>query len=214
MLHPLSKEGDTLEMRLSDLQLDALREVGNIGSGNAATALSQLLGRKINMQVPRVDVLLFNDMLQNIGNEEDPFVAVLLKVFGDAPGNILFMMKYEKAQELSKVLLEGFGEVTEELYTSVFQEIGNILGNSYINAISKLTGLNLVSSVPSVAIDMLSAVLSASFMDAEQFSDYVLVIDTNFIENIEGLNDVESGGVFLYIPKPGSLNKILSNLGL
>jgi chemotaxis protein CheC len=200
-----------LDIVLSEMQLDALKEVGNIGAGNAATALSQLIDRKVDMTVPVVDVLPFDQMVNRIGNEEDLVVAVLLKVFGDAPGNILFLMKYEKAQDFAQTLLQGFSDVSEEVYMSVFQEIGNILGNSYINAISKLTGLSLVSSVPAVAIDMLVAVLSTTFMDAEQYSDYMLAIDTNFIE---GIDKKESGGNFFYIPKPGSLNKILSNLGL
>lgn len=199
------------QLELNDLQMDALREVGNIGSGNAATALSQLIDKKVEMTVPEIDILPFNDMIARIGNEDDIVVAVLLKVFGDAPGNILFIMKQEKSQEFAETLLQGFTEVSEEVYVSLFQEIGNILGNSYINAITKLTDLNLITSVPAAASDMLAAVLTTSFMDAEQFSDYVLAIDTNFVDSLE---NKESGGNFFFIPKPGSLNTILAHLGL
>lgn len=200
-----------MDRELSDIQLDALKEVGNIGSGNAATALSQMLNKKIDMTVPQVDILSYDDMIKRIGNEEDTVVAVLLAAYGDAPGNLLFIMNYDKAQEFSKFLLNGFEDVTEDLYISVFQEIGNILGNSYINAINKLTGLNLMTSVPSVAVDMLIAVLSSSFMAAEQYGDRILAIDTNFIDDLDKL---ESGGNFFYIPRPNSLNKILTKLGL
>ena len=193
------------------MQLDALKEVGNIGSGNAATALSQMLNKKIDMKVPEVDILPYYEMIKRIGSEEDIVVAVLLAAFGDAPGNLLFIMNYEKAQEFSRVLLGGMEDVSEELYISVFQEIGNILGNSYINAMGKLTGLNLITSVPSVAVDMLTAVLSSSFMSAEQFGDNILAIDTNFIDDADKL---ESGGNFFYIPRPNSLSKILEKLGL
>lgn len=193
------------------MQLDALKEVGNIGSGNAATALSQMLNKKIDMKVPEVDILPYDEMIKRIGCEEDIVVAVLLAAYGDAPGNLLFIMNYEKAQEFSRVLLDGFEDISEEMYISVFQEIGNILGNSYINAIGKLTGLNLITTVPSVAVDMLTAVLSSSFMSAEQFGDNILAIDTNFIDDIDKL---ESGGNFFYIPRPGSLSKILEKLGL
>lgn len=195
---------------LNDLQLDALREVGNIGAGNAATALSQMIDRKVDMSVPVVDVLPYEKMVNRIGNEEDLVVAVLLKVFGDAPGNILFVMNYDKAQEFAQTLLQGYSDVPEEVYMSVFQEIGNILGNSYINAIAKLAGLNLVSSVPAVAVDMLAAIISTTFMDAEQYSDQVLAIDTNFIDSSENKG---SGGNFFFIPKPGSLDKVLEKLG-
>lgn len=200
-----------MDKNLSEIQLDALKEVGNIGAGNAATALSQMLNKKIDMAVPEVDILPYDEMIRRIGSEEDIVVAVLLGAFGDAPGNLLFIMNYEKAQEFSKVLLNGFGDVTEDLYMSVFQEIGNILGNSYINAINRLTGLNLITSVPSVAVDMLTAVLSSSFIDAEQFGEKILAIDTNFIDDADKL---ESGGNFFYIPRPNSLNKILAKLGL
>jgi chemotaxis protein CheC len=192
------------------MQLDALREVGNIGAGNAATALSQMIDRKVDMAVPVVDVLPYEKMVIRIGNEEDLVVAVLLKVFGDAPGNILFVMNYEKAEEFAQTLLQGYTDVPEEVYMSVFQEIGNILGNSYINAIAMLTGLNLLSSVPAVAVDMLAAVVSTTFMDAEQYSDQVLAIDTNFIDSSESKG---SGGNFFFIPKPGSLEKVLEKLG-
>ncbi|EYE88771.1 chemotaxis protein CheY [Fervidicella metallireducens AeB] len=198
-----------MELELTELQLDALREVGNIGAGNAATAMSQMIDRKVDMTVPQVEILPFNEMINTIGQEDELVVAVLLKVFGDAPGNILFIMDMEKAQRLSEMLLMGYQDVSEEMFISVFQEIGNILGNSYINAITRLTPLNLITSVPSVAMDMLAAVLSISFLDAEQYSDYVLAIDTKFIED-----DKEVGGNFFFIPKPGSLNIILQNLGL
>lgn len=214
MLPHLFKVGDKLDMNLNEIQLDALKEVGNIGAGNAATALSQMINRKVNMSVPQIDVLEYEEMIKRVGNEDDLVVAVLLKVLGDAPGSILFVMNLDKAQELSKQLLQGFTDVTEEIYMSVFQEIGNILGNSYLIAITKLTNLNLLTTVPAVAVDMLSAVLSTCFIDAEQFDDYILAIDTNFIDSIEGIDELESGGFFFYIPKPGSLNKILSNLGL
>lgn len=199
-----------MDESLNELQLDALREIGNIGAGNAATALSQILNKKIDMMVPKVDVLPFEEAVRKIGNEEEVVVAVLLKVFGDAPGNILFIMDKEKSEEFSAVMLAGFGDVPEDMHTSVFQEIGNILGNSYIGAISQLTGLTLISSVPAVATDMLVAVLTTTYLDAEQFSDYVLSIDTNFIDE----DNKESGGSIFYIPKPGSLDKILTKLGL
>ena len=201
-----------LEKNLSEFELDALREISNIGSGNAATVLSQLVNKKIDMTVPQVDVLPFNDMIRKIGAEDEKFVAVLLRVFGDAPGNILYLMGYEKAESVMKYMLKDYKEYNtenEELSTSVYQEIGNILGNSYLNAISKMTGLTLMTSVPAVAIDMLAAILTTSFIYAQQYDDYVLAIDTHFIDD-----NKDVGGSFIYIPSPGSLDKILKNLGI
>ncbi|SKA86122.1 chemotaxis protein CheC [Caloramator quimbayensis] len=198
-----------MENSLNEIQIDALREVGNIGAGNAATALSQMLNKKIDMTVPKVNILPFENMLEAMGLEEDMVIAVMLKVFGDAPGNILFVMNDETAKSITDMLLTGYEDVSEEIYYSVYQEIGNILGNSYINAICKLTGLSLLTSVPAIAADMLGAILSSTFIDAEQYSDYVLAIDTNFIQDGK-----EKGTNFFFIPKPGSLKTILNNLGL
>lgn len=203
-----------MDLALSEIQLDALREVGNIGAGNAATALSQMINAKVDMAVPQVDILPFDEMVHKLGDEDEIVVAVLLKVFGDAPGNILFLIQESKSRDFADMMLQGFSassDVDDEVYLSIFQEIGNILGNSYINAITRMTGLSMISSVPAVAVDMLAAILTTSFMDAEQFSDYVLAIDTNFVDE---KNENKSGGNFFFIPKPDSLNKILTNLGL
>lgn len=132
-----------MEKSLSEMQLDALREIGNIGAGNAATALSQILNKKIDMMVPKVGIVPFQDVVEKFGNEEEVVVAVLLKVLGDAPGNILFVMDENKANEFSSAMLAGFGDASEEMKKSVFQEIGNILGNSYIGAISHLVLVSL-----------------------------------------------------------------------
>lgn len=197
-------------LELTELQLDVLREVTNIGAGNAATALSQLVNRRVDMDVPNVRIMSFNEMINEIGSDEETVVAVELKVFGDAPGNILYIMNYEKAYKFADVLLENFSEKSDEVYMSLFNETGNILGNTFLNAISRFTGLNLVTSVPAVAMDMLVAIISSSFIDAEQYDDHILSIDTSFIDT----SDIDDpGGNFIYIPKPGSLNKILSNLG-
>lgn len=198
-----------MENDLNEIQIDALREVGNIGAGNAATALSQMLNKKIDMTVPKVNILPFEKMVEEMGLEEDMVIAVMLKVFGDAPGNILFIMNNETAKSITDMLLLGYENVSEEILYSVYQEIGNILGNSYINAISRLTGLSMLTSVAAIAIDMLGAILSSTFIDAEQYSDYVLAIDTNLIQD-----GTEKGTNFFFIPKPGSLKIILNNLGL
>lgn len=198
-----------MENILTDFQIDALKEIGNIGSGNAATALSQMINKKVDMAVPQLDILEFSDMIKRVGNEDDFVVAVLLKVFGDAPGNILFLIKQEEAERFSELMMFGMTEFNEELFVSIFQEIGNILGNSYLNAVTQISGLNMVTSVPAVAIDMLAAVMTSTFMEAEQYSDEILAIDTRFY-----IEDNEIAGNFFYVPKPGSLYIILNKLGL
>ncbi len=197
-------------VQLTEMQLDVLKEVINVGAGNAATALSQLVNRRVDMGVPHIQIMSFTDMVNTLGADEDITVAVELKVFGDAPGNILYTMNYDKAYKFANTLLEKYPDKTDEVYLSLFHETGNILGNAFLNAISKFTNLNLITSVPAVAIDMLVAIISSSFIEAEQYDDYVLSIDTSFMDT----SDIDDpGGSFIFIPKPGSLKIILGNLG-
>ncbi|WBW95479.1 chemotaxis protein CheC [Oceanirhabdus sp. W0125-5] len=194
--------------KLSNMQLDALREVGNIGAGNAATALSQLLGSKIDMTVPNVNIVSFDEIFSRIGGEE-VVLGVIVRVLGDAPGNILFIFTRETGMDIIKQLTQKEEEEISEMGASVLCEIGNIISGSYMNSISKFTNLLLMPSVPAVTFDMLGAILSTTFIESEQFDDCVLDIETAFIQN-----DTEIQGYFYYIPMPGSLEKILSSLGV
>lgn len=199
------------EIQLSDIQLDALKELGNIGAGHAATALSKMRNEMIDMTVPKVEVLPFVNMLHRVGKDDDEVVGVLLKVYGDVPGNLLYIMNYEKAKKFGEAFLGGYGEVSEEMFISLYQELGNILSNAYIRAIGDMTGLEFSTSVPAVTTDMLAAVFTTCFLDAEQQGDNVIAIDTRFI--IDGNTD-NGNGYFFYIPVPGTLKKILERLGL
>jgi len=193
---------------LSPLQLDALSEVGNIGTGNAATALSQLINKKVDMTVPSINIVPFDDIFSSIGGDEI-VVGVIVRVLGDTPGNILFVFEKDTALNLVDILTGRKEEYLSEMGNSVICEIGNIISSSYMNAISKFTGLTLVPSVPAVTYDMLGAILSTTFIESGQFDDYVLDIETVFVQN-----NSEISGHFYYVPMPGSLEKILSALGV
>jgi chemotaxis protein CheC len=195
---------------LTELQLDALREVGNIGAGNAATALSQMIQRKIDMTVPEVDILPIEGVVSKIGAGEDKVIAVVLRVFGDIPGNMIFILTMESAYRLIGMLTgsELKGELGEFEF-SALQEIGNILTGAYINSIVRLTDLVMVSSVPAVSNDMLLSLMTTVFIESEQFEDYMMSIEAKFSE---GDRDIK--GYFFYIPKPGSLEKLIKALGL
>lgn len=193
---------------LTDLQIDALREVGNIGAGNAATALSQLIKKKIDMTVPSINIVPFNDIFARIGGEE-VVIGVLVRVLGDTPGNILFIFRKPVALGLIETLTGETYDDISEMGNSVLCEIGNIISSSYMNAISKFTNLCLTPSVPAVTYDMLGAILSTTFIEAGQFDDYVLDIETAFLQD-----NSEISGHFYYIPMPGSLEKILNSLGI
>jgi chemotaxis protein CheC len=195
-------------LNLTPLQLDALKEVGNIGSGNAATALSQLLNRKIDMTVPAVNVVPFETIFSRIGGEE-VVIGVVVRVLGDTPGNILFIFEKEVALNLIETLTGQKDEEIGEMGNSVLCEIGNIISGTFMNAIARFTNLLIMPSVPAVSYDMLGAILSTTFIEAGQFDDYVLDIETGFLDENTNIT-----GHFYYIPMPGSLEKILSTLGV
>lgn len=195
---------------LTELQLDALREVGNIGAGNAATALSQMIQKRIDMSVPEVEVLPVEQVVSKIGTEEDKVIAVVLRIFGDVPGNVIFLLTMDSACRLIEMLT---GEIKDgefnEYQISALQEIGNILTGAYINAIVKLTRMTMVSSVPAISSDMLLSLMTTVFVESEQFDDYMMSIEAKFSEG-----DKDIKGFFFYIPKPGSLEKLMQALGL
>lgn len=194
--------------KLTPLQLDALREVGNIGTGNAATALSQLINLKIDMTVPAINIVPFYDIFSRIGGEE-VVVSVIVRVLGDIPGNVLLVFEKETALKFIETLTGIREEQISEMGYSVICEIGNILSSSYMNAISRFTNLNIMPSVPAVTYDMLGAILSTTFIEAGQFEDFVLDIETIFLQN-----NAEISAHFYYVPMPGSMEKILNALGV
>ena len=194
---------------LSSMQLDALKEVTNIGAGNGATVLSQLLNKKIDMSVPSVNIIDFNDFYRGIP-EDEIVTGILVRVLGDAPGNILFIFRQEEAENIIEILMGSQQELDGEMANSVLCEIGNIISASYMNAISSLTSLRLMPSVPAVAYDMLSAILTTTFIETAQVSDSVLEIKTMLL----GEQSEKIGGDFYYIPMPGSLEKILNSIGV
>lgn len=195
-------------LNLTPLQIDALREVGNIGAGNAATALSQLLNKKIDMSVPHINIVSFDEMFEGIGEEETVY-GVLVRVLGDTPGNILLIFEEKTAKSIIEILTGMKETELSPLGKSVIEELGNILSASYMNAIARFTNLTIIPSVPAVTYDMLGAILSTTFIESGQFDEYVLDMETVFLQD-----DSEIKGHFYYIPMPGSLEKILNSLGV
>lgn len=193
---------------LTAVQLDVLQEVGNIGAGNAATALSVLLNEKVDMAVPSVNIIPFDDIFSKIGVEE-VVIGVIVRVLGDIPGNILFTLDKETALKIISSLLGEQQQQITEIGSSALCEIGNIISSSFMNAISKLTNLVLLPSVPAVALDMMGAILSTTFIESGQFDEYILDLETQFLQENQKIS-----GHFYYIPMPGSLEKILNSLGV
>lgn len=192
---------------LSSMQLDALRELFNIGSGNAATSLSVLLDRKIDMGIPNIKIVRLEEILESDLNNE--VIAVLVKVIGEAPGNILYAFDKHVAKEITKALICD-SDVFSDIGMSTIAEIGNIIASSYMNSIVSFTGIKMIASVPAVAHDMFNAILTSTFIESGQYDDYILDIETLF----KGHSGQEVLGHFYYIPQPGSLENILKQLGM
>lgn len=188
--------------------MDVLKEIGNIGSGNAVTALANLLSKKIYMSVPKVRIIDFKDIATILG-EEELIVGIYLNLKEDIEGNIMFTIDMKSATNLLKMLLDREVEELDEISISALSEVGNILSSSYVNALSELTGLKIAVSVPSIAIDMAGAILSVPAIQFGLISDKVLFIETVFEE---GDNQVK-GNLFL-LPNIESFEKILSLLGV
>jgi chemotaxis protein CheC len=201
---------DVLE--LTSAQLDALKEIGNVGAGNAATALSQIINKRIDMTVPEVSIMPLSDVPNIVGGPDNMVAGVYLRVFGQAPGSILFIMPINSAFDLVNMLM---GREKSQDYTftamdeSALMEIGNILASAYLNALSYFTKLTLLPSIPALAMDMAAALLSIVLIQLGQMGDHALVIETVFKTDDDGIN-----GHFFLIPDPGSLAAILVAIGV
>ncbi len=198
--------------KLSPLQLDALREIGNVGAGNAATALSQILNKRIDMTVPQISVLPLGEVPEVVGGADAMVAGVYLRVYGPAPSSILFLLPRDSAFYLVDMLMgraHGSTVQLNEMDESALMEIGNILSGAYLNALSHFTKLTLLPSIPALAMDMAGAILSVILIQLGQVGDHALVIETEFSSDNDGVK-----GHFFLIPDPGSLGTIMAAIGV
>lgn len=197
---------------LNDLQIDAVKEISNIGAGNAATSLSVMLNRKIDMTVPQAKIASFAEIADYVGGADKESVGGFLHVEGTMPMGILFMLPKEHVMFFMDILFDKHDLVSpvwNEIYESAFKEIVNILAGSYLNAISMISESVLNPSVPEMAIDMAGAILGEALQQIGKVSDYALVVENVFIEK-----EREITGHFLLLPEPGTLELLLKTLGV
>ncbi|UOQ43033.1 chemotaxis protein CheC [Halobacillus salinarum] len=204
--------------QFSTLHLDVLKEVGNIGAGHAATSLSNLLNRKIDMHIPAVNVVTFDEVMDLAGGAEEPVVSIALKISGDVPGDIFFILPPVEAERFVQQvtgLEQGSLDtiITEEFAVSALQELGNILSGSYISALSDFTNLDLYLSVPSLAMDMAGAILSYGLLELSHVSDQAIVIETALGEEDNQSEERIKGHFFLF-PHPDSYRTLFKALGV
>lgn len=190
---------------------DVLAEIGNIGAGNAMTALSQMLNCKVDMKVPQVKLLDLKNVSTMVGSEEQLMVGVFLGVEGDITGSIMFLIELKAAKILVKKIMMGYdsGQTTmDEMEMSAMQEVSNIITGAYLNSLSSLTNLVIYPTPPSLSIDMAGAILSVPAIEFGVMGDKILLIQSQFYD------EVEIDGYFVLIPDVDSYKKILTSLGM
>jgi chemotaxis protein CheC len=197
--------------KLSFNQQDLLTEIGTIGTGNAATAMADLIGKKITITVPHVELVTFDHVADFVGGAEHILACVYFEVYGDLPGTVLVMFDGNTACRLLSNLIPGtlddFYNLSE-LQESALKEIGNILAGSYLSALGDFSDQRMLVSVPKLAVDMADAVLSVPMIKLGSKSDFALLIQATFFE------DQANNGCILFIPDPNSAQRLLNIFGV
>lgn len=192
----------------NDEYFDALKELGNVGAGNASIALGHMLGKRVEVSSPKVRILDFTEVGGVIGGEEQIMTGIYLLVDGDVKGSMMLLLNKDSAKTLASELIGGYGlETSEELSEmecSALKEIGNIITSSYLNSISSLTGLKILPSVPSLCVDMAGAILSVPAIEFGMMCDKLLLIENRFSSGADAY--------LILVPDLDSYDRILGSL--
>lgn len=199
---------------LDHIHLDILKEIGNIGAGNAATSLSLIVGKPIGMNVPKLNIIKFNEVDSILGGAEKQVTGIYLEFYGDVAGTVMFVLDYVSTSNLLALLLNKYGQDGQnielgEIELSALKEVGNILTGSFLTALSEMTGLSIKHTTPDLSIDMAGAILSVPLIVFGQQGDRALFVETNFSEGVEKVT-----GHFFLIPNLDSYAILLKSLGV
>ncbi|MBC8590333.1 chemotaxis protein CheC [Lachnospiraceae bacterium NSJ-29] len=195
--------------KFTDLQIDIIKELVNIGGGNAATSISQLISKPVNMTVPIIEILDYNQVYENIMMEDQMVNAVVTRMLGDAEGIFLFIVNDETADNLANMMMPEGIEQTMEIRDSAIKELVNTLVSSFLNATSKEIGRSLISSVPLLTKDMFGAILSSVYIESGQYDEDIMIIKNEFSYLGE---KIESS--LYFVPNPGVLEKLFKIIGV
>ena len=197
---------------LDDRHIDVLREIGNIGAGNAATSLSMMIDEGVRISVPEVMILDYDGVIRAVGDPEDLGIAIMIKYAGDARGIVLFMLGYKDAKGIAEILIGGEegenGKGLSDMTVSTIKEIGNILGSAFLGSISMMTGLTIDISIPYVSIDMVGAIMTTPMLEFSIDNSKIMLIEGSFVTDSRSFKS----HVVLFADIP-SLNLIMSKLG-
>lgn len=189
----------------SDVQLDALRELANIGSGNAGTALGMMLGKSVDISVPTAAVLPLNEAVEMVGDPESIRHGVMVPIVGDLDAIVLLLFPEEDAAKICGIY--GIDPYTPD-GTSMLGEVGNILGTNYINVLAQMAGMEMEPAPPQVVCDMLGAIVTTVLMSRGDI-DQALVLDSAL-----EVEEEQCSLSFLLLPAPGGVEDLLGRLGL
>lgn len=200
---------------MDSLEFDVFRELGNVGAGNAVTALSKMTNLKIDMSVPIVSFLKFDEIAERVGGAEAYIAGILINLNGDIDGMMMYVLSKDAAKNLVSLIMGDFAveESDDEQFSSIelsaLKEVGNIISGAYLSSLSMLTNLTILTSVPYLAIDMAAAIFSVPAIEFGKVSDKALLIETEF-----GNMDKAVNGFFVLIPSVKSYGIILRSLGM
>ncbi len=195
---------------MSNEYFDVLRELGNIGAGNATTALAQMMQCKVDMAVPKVQLLEFKELGEAMVGEETVMAGIYLGIEGDIKGSIMFLLEKAAAKHLVGKLMgmESEGDEFTDMEFSALKEVGNIITGSYLNSLSSITNLAIYPSVPDLTVDMAGAILSVPAIEFAALGDRMLMIQTQFFD------EMVLDGYFILIPDLDSYGRMLAALGI
>lgn len=202
--------------KLTNIQKDVLKEIGNIGAGNATTALAKLINKKVLMEVPSVEVVAMHEIVDVIGGPEETIVAVFFKIEGEVPGTVYLVISLKEAEQLIQEILTDENvsliddEKPDEMAVSAISEAGNIIVGSYISALSDLSVVKMTTTIPYLSIDMAAATLVSGLLELTDVSDEAIVIDTK----IKDANNNAVNSHVLLIPDPPTVPVLLNKLGV
>ena len=196
-------------MAYSEIGLDGLKEIVNVGGGNAATSISQMINSRVDMDVPEVEVMAYDELYQKIIADDVEMHAVLSKIVGDIDGALLFVIADESGQKIAKMMLGSDDNPSNEIIASAVTELTNILFNSFLRAIGDMLQIQLIASLPISRYDFFGAIISSAYMAFDHYDEQILVIHNEFTYNNESLD----ASLFL-IPGEGVLDKIFKALGI
>ncbi|MGD7043705.1 chemotaxis protein CheC [Jeotgalibacillus proteolyticus] len=204
------------EQNMTSYQIDLLKEAGNIGAGHAATALSKIVGKVIEMKIPSVKMVSFGEMIDLAGGPEKEVAGIFLRIEGEMKGSMFLILSLSQAEAYAKVMTNDPSFCINtlpltDMRLSALRELGNILSGSYLSALSDFTGLHLFPTVPSLCIDMAGAIISQGLFSVSQSSDRALVIDT-VLSSAGNKEAFSLEAQFFVLPDPESFDRLFYKL--